>query len=148
MGRSKSIQRRLAEQQFKGDRMPTTTTQFTGFCAIDKKNPAAYVAAQSTDQGKTITWKLICAGHRQGWNDGGDWAAPVLMLEPVAGVIRSQRDIDRVIGWAAGVDDSHYPGMMYEQGLMDMWNWLTEHECSAPDDGVDEGLDWLREGHQ
>lgn len=43
-------------------------------------NPAAYVAAQSMDQGKTVTWMFVCPPHVDGWNDGGDWNAPVLTL--------------------------------------------------------------------
>ncbi len=41
---------------------------------------ASYVAAQSTDQGETVTWVLICQDHRDGWNEGGDWTAPVYRL--------------------------------------------------------------------
>lgn len=41
---------------------------------------AMYVAAQSDNAGRTVTWKFICADHRDGWNDGGDWVSPVFKL--------------------------------------------------------------------
>lgn len=47
-----------------------------------RDEPADYVAAQSTDQGKTIHWEIICAHHMDGWNDGGDWKAPVYPISP------------------------------------------------------------------
>ena len=41
---------------------------------------ATYIAAQSVDSGVTVDWKPICASHRDGWNEGGDWQAPVLKI--------------------------------------------------------------------
>ena len=47
--------------------------------------PATHVAAQSSDQGQTVHWLVICDTHRDGWNDGGDWDAPVFAIgAPVA----------------------------------------------------------------
>lgn len=47
--------------------------------------PAEFLAAQSSDQGKTRSWVRICRTHREGWNDAGDWAAPVYRLDPQEG---------------------------------------------------------------
>lgn len=42
---------------------------------------AQFVAAQSESAGKnSVTWRLICVYHRDGWNDGGDWIAPIYIL--------------------------------------------------------------------
>ena len=54
-------------------------------CEIDAANDgliveAEFIAAQSTDQGRTVTWVCVCAGHACGWNDGGDWDAPVFRI--------------------------------------------------------------------
>lgn len=27
-----------------------------------------------------MSWVSICATHADGWNDGGDWAAPMFVL--------------------------------------------------------------------
>lgn len=42
--------------------------------------PANFLAASSSDEGKTIKWMTICNFHRHGWNDDGDWSAPVYPL--------------------------------------------------------------------
>lgn len=42
---------------------------------------AMYVAAQSIDGGRSISWCFTCDDHTQGWNDGGDWSAPIYRLE-------------------------------------------------------------------
>lgn len=42
--------------------------------------PVVFVAAQSVDAGKTVTWHLICSDHRDGWNEGGDWVAPIFKI--------------------------------------------------------------------
>ena len=44
---------------------------------------AHYLAAQSSDGGHTVSWVTICHAHRGGWNDGGDWQAPVYPLGSV-----------------------------------------------------------------
>lgn len=41
---------------------------------------AKYRAAQSIDQGKTVTWVYVCGGYVVGWNDGGDWDAPIVPI--------------------------------------------------------------------
>ena len=56
-------------------------------CAFCESNhgvtaPARFVAAQSEDQGETIKWVLICTDHADGWNDGGDWNAPMYEIGP------------------------------------------------------------------
>ena len=50
--------------------------------------------------------------------------------------IRSEEEIANVENWAVdGVDEgSHYPGMSYEQGIVDTLQWLrgdTEHAPNA-----------------
>lgn len=47
---------------------------------------ATFLAAQSTDQGETARWLPVCAAHVAGWNDGGDWDAPVYELVPAPGI--------------------------------------------------------------
>jgi hypothetical protein len=42
--------------------------------------PARFTAAQSRDKGHTVAWFPICEGHADGWNEGGDWNAPVIPL--------------------------------------------------------------------
>lgn len=55
------------------------------FCAEDGvKTPAAFLAAQSVDAGATVEWVLICRAHGAGWNDGGDWQAPIYRIGKVA----------------------------------------------------------------
>lgn len=44
------------------------------------ETPAMFIAAQSEDAGRTVDWVLICVYHADGWNDGGDWNAPVIPL--------------------------------------------------------------------
>jgi hypothetical protein len=41
---------------------------------------ATHIAAQSHNEGITITWVPICASEIKGWNDGGDWKAPIYQL--------------------------------------------------------------------
>jgi hypothetical protein len=43
-------------------------------------NPATHVTAQSSDEGVTRTWVLVCVGHAEDWNDGHGWIAPVFKL--------------------------------------------------------------------
>lgn len=55
-------------------------------CEICRNNlgverPAMFRAAQSTDQGQNRTSVLICEDHADGWNDGGDWDAPVELVD-------------------------------------------------------------------
>lgn len=45
-----------------------------------RSQPAHYLAAQSSNQGKTVVWVKICAVHRMDWNAGGDWPAPIYPL--------------------------------------------------------------------
>lgn len=45
------------------------------------KRAATFVAAQSTDRGKTVDWVLICVDHADGWNEGSDWTAPMFALQ-------------------------------------------------------------------
>lgn len=45
------------------------------------QTPAVFKAAQSSDAGKTVTWGFICELHATGWNDGGDWNAPVVRIK-------------------------------------------------------------------
>lgn len=43
--------------------------------------PATLLAAQSEDQGQSVSWVPICNSHADGWNDdGGDWDAPIYVL--------------------------------------------------------------------
>lgn len=46
--------------------------------------PAKFVAAQSENCGETVDWVLICADHANGWNEGGDWAAPMYTISDQA----------------------------------------------------------------
>ena len=48
--------------------------------------------------------------------------------------MRSEEEIARVENWAAeGFDGgSHYPGMSYEQGVMDTLAWLRGDSEDAP----------------
>ncbi|MBD5416983.1 MAG: hypothetical protein HDR50_04850 [Desulfovibrio sp.] len=51
-------------------------------------------------------------------------------------IVRSEGEIARVWNWASqGIDGgTRYPGMSYEQGLMDMLDWLTGDSDHAPDE--------------
>ena len=51
-------------------------------------------------------------------------------------VVRSEEEIARVDNWAAESLDngSRYPGMTYEQGIMDILAWLRGDEEIAPDE--------------
>lgn len=56
--------------------------RYCPFCKQDGiKTPSAYKAEQSSDQGKTRTVVYPCDGHGAGWNDGGDWNAPITNLD-------------------------------------------------------------------
>ena len=48
--------------------------------ANPRRHTARFLAAQSLDGGKTITWTFICAGEMLSWNDGGNWDAPIYQL--------------------------------------------------------------------
>lgn len=43
-------------------------------------DPAKYLAAQSTNAGKTIKWVYACKAHMWRWNEGSDWEAPVYQM--------------------------------------------------------------------
>ena len=49
------------------------------FC--EPEQPAMYCAAQSEDEGETITWVFVCDNHIEGWNEQSDWYAPVFSLD-------------------------------------------------------------------
>lgn len=51
-------------------------------------------------------------------------------------IVRSEEEIARLENWAAkGFDEgSHYPGMTYEQGIMDTLSWLCGDNDVAPDE--------------
>ncbi len=51
-------------------------------------------------------------------------------------VVRTEQEIARVENWAiAGLDEgTHYAGMTYEQGLIDMLGWLRGDTDLAPDE--------------
>ena len=49
-------------------------------------------------------------------------------------VVRTETEIARVENWAVeGIDEStHYPGMSYEQGIVDVLAWLRGDNETAP----------------
>lgn len=51
-------------------------------------------------------------------------------------VVRTEIEIDRVENWAVeGIDEgSRYPGMSYEQGILDTLAWLRGDSDTAPDE--------------
>ncbi|MDE6734840.1 MAG: hypothetical protein K2J64_05175 [Desulfovibrio sp.] len=52
-------------------------------------------------------------------------------------IVRSEAEIARVEKWAYEVIDkgiSHYPGMSYEQGIVDLLAWLSDDHNPAPDE--------------
>ena len=51
-------------------------------------------------------------------------------------VVRTETEIARVENWAVeGIDEStHYPGMSYEQGIVDVLAWLRGDNETAPDE--------------
>lgn len=51
-------------------------------------------------------------------------------------VIRTEKEITRVEDWAIeGIEDgSRYPGMSYEQGVLDALQWLRGDTDNAPDE--------------
>ena len=64
---------------------------------------AEYLAAQSSDEGKIVSWVLICSGHAQGWNDGGDWVAPCIPLASVPLMVQALKDAHSIILEMGGV---------------------------------------------
>lgn len=65
--------------QLQSTMLPSDRRPRCDFCD-DPKRAAYYLAAQSVNQGRTTTWGLVCENHIQGWNDGGDWDAPIFRL--------------------------------------------------------------------
>ncbi|WP_448338808.1 hypothetical protein AB9L11_11725 [Desulfovibrio piger] len=53
-------------------------------------------------------------------------------------VVRTDDEIARVENWAVAVEgsdeESNYPGMTYEQGVMDTLEWLRGDSDTAPDE--------------
>ncbi|HJA79971.1 MAG TPA: hypothetical protein H9784_10485 [Candidatus Desulfovibrio intestinavium] len=51
-------------------------------------------------------------------------------------ILRSDREIARVENWAVeSIDEgTRYPGMSYEQGVVDTLMWLRGDSDSAPDE--------------
>ncbi len=51
-------------------------------------------------------------------------------------IVRSEQEIARVENWAfAALDEgTHFAGMTYEQGLIDMLEWLRGDTNNAPDE--------------
>ncbi|MDE5879924.1 MAG: hypothetical protein K2G99_07925 [Desulfovibrio sp.] len=51
-------------------------------------------------------------------------------------IVRTEQEVNRVANWAyQGIDEgTRYPGMSYEQGLVDMLGWLTGDNDHAPDE--------------
>lgn len=55
------------------------------YCMFCRQNghdevPATLLGAQSEDRGRTVSWVAICDTHADGWNEGGDWEAPLFVL--------------------------------------------------------------------
>ena len=61
-------------------------------------------------------------------------AHPARGKEKAMNCVRNDEEIARVENWAVeGVDEgSHYPGMSYEQGIMDTIAWLRGDSEDAP----------------
>ncbi len=54
-------------------------------------------------------------------------------------IVRTEAEIDQVMNFVAEGEDkgSHYPGMSYEQGIRDMYEWLVgESDCAPSADDV------------
>lgn len=51
-------------------------------------------------------------------------------------IVRTRTEIDRVLNWAFDAEDqdSHFPGMSYESGIIAMYEWLTGAGAYAPDE--------------
>ena len=51
-------------------------------------------------------------------------------------VVRTETEIARVENWAVeGIDENtHYPGMSYEQGIVDVLAWLRGDNETAPEE--------------
>ncbi len=51
-------------------------------CQVCKKRDASFLAGSSSNQGKKIRWNRICSHCIHGWNEGGDWIAPIYPIGP------------------------------------------------------------------
>ena len=51
-------------------------------------------------------------------------------------IVRSDEEINRVLNWAGeGLDQgAHFPGMSYENGILNMLDWLNGDSDEAPDE--------------
>lgn len=51
-------------------------------------------------------------------------------------IVRTDAEIARVENWAyQGIDEgTRYPGMSYEQGIVDILAWLCDEHNAAPDE--------------
>ena len=51
--------------------------------------------------------------------------------------VRTEEEVARVENWAvAGIDGgTRYPGMSYEQGIVDALEWIRGDSDTAPDEG-------------
>jgi hypothetical protein len=51
-------------------------------------------------------------------------------------IIRNETEIQRVLNWAQqGVQNgSHFRNMKYEEGLIEMFDWLVGNSDDAPDE--------------
>lgn len=51
-------------------------------------------------------------------------------------IVRTEEEVNRVLNWAMeGVEQgTRYSGMSYEQGILDICDWLTGHSELAPDE--------------
>ena len=68
------------KQRYVGPKPPLPKCEICAGTGVDPVCTAGYVAAQSPDQGKTVAWRLICKFHADGWNEGGDWNAPMYKI--------------------------------------------------------------------
>ncbi len=67
------------------------------FCCHFCNDTAVFVGAQSEDQGKTVEWFPLCRDHADGWNEGGDWEAPVVTVSDYLELCDAMRDVERMI---------------------------------------------------
>lgn len=51
-------------------------------------------------------------------------------------IVRTDDEIKRVLNWAREGQErgSHYRGMKYEDGLLDMLDWLTDRDADPIDE--------------
>ena len=51
-------------------------------------------------------------------------------------IVRTEEEISEVINWAFdGINDgSHFSGESYEQGIIDMYDWLIGNQDHRPDE--------------